>query len=268
MRCPRCQDEQVRGATTCAVCGTALPHAPEPAADVRIDDNEDYARLRYDVELGRRDAVRRVTTPAPGQPASAPPGSSTGQSRPLSVRRTLPDVPKFRPGARDVVLPLTPQSEQAQRPDGRDAAGAGTPDRRVRPDRLLFRRITAGTVDGLLLGGINCAVVYFTLRLLHLSVDQVSQLPIGPLGCFLVLFDAAYLVGLTAFGGQTIGKITAGLRVEGRDGAAVSVMTAVARTAGCGLSVAPAGLGFIGLLLPPRRALHDWIAGTRVVRAS
>ena len=89
-----------------------------------------------------------------------------------------------------------------------------------------------------------------------------------PLAMFLLLLDAGYLVVLTALGGQTIGKMPIGLRVEGANGSPVAATRAVVRTAVCTLSVLPAGLRYAGILLPPKRALHDLLAGTRVVKVS
>ena len=71
---------------------------------------------------------------------------------------------------------------------------------------LLMRRLVAGSVDMIILAGINAAIVYFTLRLASLPVAETSELPAGPLLAFLALFDVGYLVVLTAFGGQTIGR--------------------------------------------------------------
>ena len=132
----------------------------------------------------------------------------------------------------------------------------------------LIRRFVAGLLDVLLLLGIDAAVVSLTLRVGGLSLASAAQLPIFPLATFLVLFDAGYLVVLTALGGQTIGKMAIGLRVEGVNGSPVTVTRAVVRTAACALSVLPVGLGYVGILLPPKRALHDLLADTRVAKVS
>ncbi len=76
-----------------------------------------------------------------------------------------------------------------------------------------------------------------------------------------------YVVTLTVFGGQTIGKMAVGLRVERTDGSPVTPARALMRAAACSISVAPLGVGFAGMLLGSRRALHDLLADTRVVRA-
>ena len=133
---------------------------------------------------------------------------------------------------------------------------------------LLVRRLVAGSTDIMILVGINAAVVYFTLRLASLPVAESSELPTGPLAAFLVLFDVGYLVVLTAFGGQTIGKMAAGLRVECRGGGPVTLLRSLVRTAAYTVSVLPLGIGFLLMLFRRRRTLHDLIADTCVVRVS
>ena len=110
-------------------------------------------------------------------------------------------------------------------------------------------------------------------RLLHTPAGQssgcaTSELPVAPLLAFLLIFDAGYLVVLTAFGGQTIGKKAVGLRVESGSGEPVTIATSVVRTAAYAVSVLPAGVGLLGVLLRQRNTLHDLIARTRVVRVA
>ena len=121
-----------------------------------------------------------------------------------------------------------------------------------------------------------------TLRVLGLDRDQVLLLPVAPIALFLVLLNGGYLATFTAAGGQTIGKMLAGIRViaqrpsptSGDDGGfdrytpRVSLGAAVLRATAYLASLLPAGLGFAAILLDKdRRALHDRLAETRVVRA-
>jgi uncharacterized RDD family membrane protein YckC len=62
--------------------------------------------------------------------------------------------------------------------------------------------------------------------------------------------------------------MTAGLRVEEADGSRVTPLHALIRTAAYAVSVLPFGVGFAGMFLKSRRALHDLLADTRVVRLS
>ncbi len=98
-------------------------------------------------------------------------------------------------------------------------------------------------------------------------------LPLAPLVSFLVLLDGGYLSTFVAAGGQTIGKMAAGTRVIPADPAApaserVSFGQAVVRAAGYLVSALPVGLGFLPAFFgQERRALHDRLADTRVVKA-
>ena len=147
---------------------------------------------------------------------------------------------------------------------------SGSPDRTTGTShftQLLRRRLVAGVIDVGILIGINVAVVYFTLRLAGLPVASVGQLPAVPLLAFLWLFDFGYLAVLTAFGGQTIGKMATGLRVETGRGSPVTLGGALKRTAAYGVSILPAGLGLLGVFLRWKRPLHDLLADTLVVKA-
>jgi uncharacterized RDD family membrane protein YckC len=77
--------------------------------------------------------------------------------------------------------------------------------------------------------------------------------------------DLGVLVGLT---GRSIGKWTTGLRVERIGGGAPGILRAFVRLfIGYPLSLIPFALGFLMVTVSPTgRALHDYIAGTVVVR--
>jgi uncharacterized RDD family membrane protein YckC len=98
----------------------------------------------------------------------------------------------------------------------------------------------------------------------------VRVLPIAPTVAFLLLVGLGYLLLFTAAGGQTIGKMSTGIRVvpgAGR-GLRVPLGTAVVRAAAYLASLLPLGLGLAPIVLTAdRRALHDRLADTRVVQA-
>jgi uncharacterized RDD family membrane protein YckC len=139
-------------------------------------------------------------------------------------------------------------------------------------------RLVAGAIDVFIIAAIDAAVVLSTLRVLGLGAEQVLLLPVAPIALFLVLLNGGYLATFTAAGGQTIGKMLAGIRVIAQrpadDGGfdrytpRVSLGAAVLRASAYLASLLPAGLGFAAILLDQdRRALHDRLAETRVVRA-
>ena len=127
-------------------------------------------------------------------------------------------------------------------------------------------RIGAALLDLAILGIVDAAVVYFTLRMTGLALTDSAALPMPPLLGFLGIVKLAYFVAFTAVGGQTIGKMAAGIRVVAEDGTPVDAVVAVRRTLAGAVSVAALGIGFaLALFDPQHRALHDRIARTRVI---
>ncbi len=168
----------------------------------------------------------------------------------------------------------SPHEERGTRSGERRRGVASSPERaaqavepalprRVRPGR----RIAAGCCDLGLLAGLDAAVVWLTLRLAGLDLQAVGALPLPPVAAFLCLLDAGYLVGLTAAGGQTIGKMAWGLRVADAAGGPVSLPKAMIRTLWTPVSMTIA-LGVVWICVGREgRVLHDRLSGTRVLAA-
>ena len=99
------------------------------------------------------------------------------------------------------------------------------------------------------------------------------SLPPVPFAAFLLLLGGGYFVLFTAAGGQTIGKMAAGIKVVSVHGenawsARVPLAASALRAVGYLVSLLPAGLGFLPALVgAERRAVHDRLADTRVVKA-
>ena len=126
--------------------------------------------------------------------------------------------------------------------------------------------MAAGCSDLLLLAGLDVAAVWLTLRLTGLDVQSIGFLPLPPLAAFLCLLDGGYVIGLTAAGGQTFGKMAWGLRVTDAAGGPVSVPQAVVRALWTPASLT---VGILWVLFRREgRALHDALAGTRVLAVS
>lgn len=87
-------------------------------------------------------------------------------------------------------------------------------------------------------------------------------LPIRSLGA---LVNIAYKTIFVSQGGQTPGKMAAGIKVVTVAGDPVGVGRALVRAASEYLSAFTLSLGYFVAALPEKRALHDYIAGTRVV---
>ncbi len=203
--------------------------------------------------------------PEPRAPEPIVRESRPKASRPLSVRRRTPRVPRRRQPRDDRALSRA-ETEFLAADRGIDGGAESASASGLRPAGP-GRRILAGIADLFLLGAVDGLVVLLTARLLGMPAMIAAGMPWLPLGAFLVLFDLASVVAMTALGGQTLGKMAAGIRVVGVDGGPVSVSRAIVRTLLSVLSFLPAGLGFVGLLARSRRTGHDWLAGTRVMRA-
>jgi uncharacterized RDD family membrane protein YckC len=84
---------------------------------------------------------------------------------------------------------------------------------------------------------------------------------------FGLIVPAAYVVLMHGTAGRTLGKMLVGVRVVGAAGEPIGYPRALARYLAWFLSALPLLLGFaLAAARPDRRALHDLIAGTRVVR--
>ena len=134
------------------------------------------------------------------------------------------------------------------------------------PLASVSRRIAALFVDVLILFGINGAVVLLTERLAQVPVDVFSELQLFlPLVSFLMLLDFGYVVVLTTFGGQTIGKMVMGVRVVLRGDEPAGFRAIVIRTVVAILSIVPFGAGYLYAVIGKSYAMHDLLAKTKVV---
>jgi uncharacterized RDD family membrane protein YckC len=290
MRCPKCHYISFDGGERCRNCGydfsltvdVAGPELPMKKADAPEGPLEDFA-----LETARAPVPRAPDTgsdlplfaraasdrPAGGarlaaaEPAVAP-------RPPLAVRRSSPAPARERVRAIDEPT-LDLESPEPLISARRDRALAPiepepAPESATAP---ILRRLFAALVDLVLVAAIHTAVVYLTLRLCGLTTADLRMLPPAPLSAFLLMLTSGYLIAFTVAGGQTIGKMAAGVRVvpiPERDpgNARVTLGSAVLRTVGCLISVLLAGLGYLpALFSKDRRALHDRLADTRVVRA-
>ena len=253
---------------------SAAPSQQPGAAPSRID-------LPLFADRGVRDDAPLITPPAVPRP-------------PLSVRRAAPATPKARPQSMPPpvvqersLIPVTGDGddgiEDARIEDVRSIEREIKSEAELAPAREpveltvapIGRRLFAGLTDLAILGSIDAGVVYLTLRLLELRFQDFRALPPAPLLAFLLLLNGGYLAIFTTAGGQTIGKMIAGIKVvaasegPGHHTHRVTLGAAVLRAAAYLVSLLPAGLGFLPILFSAdRRALHDRLAETRVVLVS
>jgi uncharacterized RDD family membrane protein YckC len=290
MKCPKCDYLGFETGERCRNCGydfsllagAPLHHSggPDPDLDLRLRDDgppRPPSAFRGEPSLPLF-SPSDSDEPLVKLPASPRP--------PLSVRRT-PDAPRFRAArAREIEPTLVFADEPADaapvvrpdpdviRPAVEPRRGAATRERatslpatggEAAPGRL-GQRALAAIVDHALLLAIDAGIVYFTLRIAMLSWTDWRLLPPAPMAAFLLLIDLAYFSAFTAVGGQTIGKMAAGIRVIADDDRLVDPARAVRRALAGLLSALTLGAGYIPALVgPDRRTLHDRLARTRVI---
>lgn len=195
---------------------------------------------------------------------------------PLAVRRT-PEKPRLRTVAKpamniqdpDPVLAFHEEPPIVSTP--RPAAVSALPRTRPAVPSAVttsgpVRRLSAAFVDHLILLSIDAIVIYFTFQIAGLPLSAWRTVPIVPLALFLMMVKGSYFCVFTMLGGQTVGKMATGIRVVTDNDQEVEPARAVQRTLAALASVATVGIGFAPVLFAgDRRALHDRLAGTRVV---
>ena len=264
MKCPKCNYLSFETGERCRNCGydfsMSTPPPDDPAADLPLFDD----RPLISVPAAPRPplSVRRTTQdPARLRSRNAPSTPAPSRAAELDLEFDMESPPDDE---QDYVVSTEPASRTAMREE-HTTAGEAAPG---------GRRAIAAVLDLALIAGIDLAVIYLTLRLAGLDWAGLILLPLVPIAAFLLLLNGGYFVMFTAATGQTIGKMAAGIRVVSAaapDAAhdRVTFGRAIIRTAGYLVSLLPAGLGFIPAFVGPRehRALHDRLAGTRVIRA-
>jgi uncharacterized RDD family membrane protein YckC len=272
MKCPKCSYLGLDDLERCRNCGYefSLSEAAVHPPDLPIRSNAGPGEPLPALPLFTRgpDDEPLITRPSPPR-------------APLAVRRSTPDVPRMRttpprlatsatmdldlegndaqpPPVRPSNVSIDPPVLQAARSAGHDVEDAG-----------VSLRLLAVLVDSAILLAIDAAVIYFTMQICSVSASELSLLPKVPLTAFLLVQNIGYLLAFTA-GGQTLGKMAAGLRiVPAQSGNSLDMSCAVKRTVAWLVLAIPGGLGLLSACFSrDHRGLHDRFAGTRVVRAS
>lgn len=216
----------------------ALP-APEPEA---VEPAEPVGEIRLDLPrpLSPGLPLRRFELP-PGQPEPAT--SSAWSAAPEPSGEEPAD--EWRTGDEEASLEDLPPVE--------------------RPAQF-GERLQAGSIDAAILGGLYAAVVYFASRAAHTSVEALA--PAWPwLVGYLAFLGLAYTAWFTGMRGQTPGKMVLGLHVVTHCGERPGWGSAALRATAGALGIGLAGLGMLPLFFDPaRRALHDRLLRTRVVK--
>ena len=145
-----------------------------------------------------------------------------------------------------------------------------------------WRRLAAGAIDLLVLApvfallGLLLAAIFGgrVPRLRELGVDWAVELLLGRNPLALGGFGLCAIVGILYFTlfhavrGQTLGKQLLGLRVITKNGERPALWRSLGRTAAGLGSALLCSLGLIWIAFDrEKRGLHDWLAGTWVVRS-
>ena len=263
--CSACGTAVLLPARFCNACGTALPKpesaeglARESAPDPRDGDTPSPS----------------PSGPAPVEPVEAEPETPPGRP---SAEKALVFEPPTTPTPRSAAAPaaamapiLAPRAVPAWLPRPALVVGPFAPA----PPATFARRLVAGMMDLLGVGaGVTVllapVILYWRARDLGPTPADVPFVPIvlslalAPVALALGAFYFLYYWGVR---GATPGKRLLGLEVEGEDGASpIGIPRAAIRLAGYLLTGVLLGMGFF-IVAFGGTALHDRIAGTRVVR--
>jgi uncharacterized RDD family membrane protein YckC len=283
VKCPKCGYLGFEDADRCRNCGYDFSlgrSADLPELAIRAAGHDEVTPLA-DLALESKPAPAPQATPelplfgaSPGddQPLITKPSPPRP---PLAVRRATPEIPRLKPEPRPAAPMLDLDADDAEADPLRSLSPGRARDsaRKAAPAEPaaagIGARFVAAAIDVAVLAAIDLAVVYFTLQICGLTVDDFAIVPKAPLVAFLVVLNGGYFVAFTA-GGQTLGKMATGIRVvPSEPSGSVDLPHSIVRTAIWTLLAIPAGLGLLtALLTRDRRALHDRFAGTRVVRAT
>jgi uncharacterized RDD family membrane protein YckC len=147
----------------------------------------------------------------------------------------------------------------------------------VRDKAGFWRRTAAFIIDLILLQWVTLLFLWLGAIAEELAMAQSLNFP-GNLSESLIdwaefhtriwsLLFFIYFSFFTWYGGQTPGKMALGIRVVTTNGQSVSWLRALGRTLCYNLDIFTLGIGFLLAAIPPaKRALHDMVAGTAVVK--
>lgn len=267
LSCPSCSFANALGAESCVKCGAVLAETPDrvpPGETLRDPDDLTLppSPLLRAVLRGEPEPAVVAPSPAPA-PAPAPLPTTPTPTTPPTVTRAT--VEHLSPSVDQTAL----LRDLAERLDARKAETA--------PVRYagFFVRVAAFLIDSAILGAFGmplAAAGYFGLRAGMLAVGETS--PIEADETLITLLTVGWFTMATVYFtilhrtyGQTIGKSLLGLRVHTLELGEIGYVRALLRTLCYAASSSFLGFGFfLAALTPRKRAWHDFIVGTCVVR--
>src|SRR5882672_10105034 len=261
--CPACGHVNTVAAEACASCGEPLPGADvHPGETFRDPDDLSFPEPapKADERPGRgKDAKRAVAVDLERARTARGDGTTTSDDAEAQELRELAErIAERRAASRAL-------ARQPHAPGERPAHYAG-----------IVIRLVAFAIDVVVL--IACTVpltiaalygIKMGLAASGTDVDlvQTEETWSRLIAVAWLAMDVIYFTALHSRTGQTIGKATVGIAVRrARDLAGIGVFRSLVRVVGYALSSAGFFLGFLTIILGPRkRGWHDYLAGTCVV---
>lgn len=217
---------------------------------------------------------------APHAPPAPPADADVAATR-------LPSYAEMQPAAQQDDAPRARQGDgldSAYAASTHDASATYGADHHDVVDAGFLRRFAALIIDGILLTIVTYAIIFLMLIVVGVGVGGITELfgagatgepPSGPLLIVFVLgfyvfpflFRGSYYVLFTRSTWQaTPGKRAVGIKVVDLDGQRISTGRATGRWFAAALSYMTLYVGFLMAAFTDRKqALHDMVAGTRVV---
>jgi uncharacterized RDD family membrane protein YckC len=304
LRCPQCQADYRKGDQFCRQCGTSVAPAPPvkavcascgtvvalPAkfcnACGHVLPVDAAAGHAPESEIAPRDVapadapVHAAHAQAMPEPVAAPPAPVPEPApAPSAARAIAPAMaiapPPRREAARPSPRPPAAPSARGPRPMPRPVAVGPTGTASLAPPEAGFGvRLVAGLIDLVIVSAIQALLLapvaqHWWARELPATPAEVPYFPIlaslamVPIA---LLLGAAYYAFFWGMKGATPGKRMVGLAVAAEDGTTpIGMSRATLRVLGYLASGLLLGIGFL-MIAFGGTALHDRIAGTRVVR--
>lgn len=298
MNCPTCGQTLEVSESQCPFCGTAAPARndlvleltpprPHPPADKTPEAREPAARhrderpwrdeVRERVHGRRRDRGFETDLPlfAPRRESlrPGPPAAKVITERVLDPAEPSDELP-LRPSTPamhpydDIEDPPSDEQQDSLTPGTWLLDDAPTPGALPAAERPAsgLERAQAAAVDIALLAAVWGVILYFSGKATRAGLVGLrpSWSVVAGYLLFVGLIYAAYFTGVA---GRTPGKMAVGLRVVDTYGRAPGFFRALFRAVLGTLGTVAAGLGLLFMVFDPaRRALHDRLFRTRVIR--
>jgi uncharacterized RDD family membrane protein YckC len=272
--CPRCKRENPATAPACAGCGTPLS----------FDDEPTPSPLAIALDLDRRRPGREAGADDPRFDMEA---SNEAEERPeeTAAEDDLPAEREEEDDEReDEEEEDEDEEEEEDEEEGGDAgsetgpvdAASGEPDVDGFHPASPARRAAAWAIDGALVSALAIAVPVLLLASSGaIPATDGHRCAFGsplwlllPAEGFVAVVAFVYATVAHALAGATLGKRIARICVVDLAGRSPGFACSASRSAWAAASILLAGAGMLPALVSPSgRALHDLLAGTRVVEA-